>query len=239
MESSDDSKYNVIGFLAEQEKNQVIYIQQKKVFCYKHLEMLKNKFKIDRLVITSNDLTEGYKQQVVNRCLELGIKILTVPPSQQWVYGRLKLKQIQDLKIEDLLHREPIRISDTNIFSELSGKRILVTGAAGSIGSEIIRQVLRYHPSMVILLDQAESPLHELQLEAEEKYPHVDIKTHIGSVRNLSRMRIAFEQWKPEIVFHAAAYKHVPMMEKHPVEAVLTNIQGTKHLADLITLLWR
>jgi FlaA1/EpsC-like NDP-sugar epimerase len=233
LESSEDSRFNVIGFLAERETSLGLNIQQKRVFSHKHLPILKKKYKADILVLTSNNLVGGFKQEVVNKCLELGIKILTVPPSEQWVYGKLKLKQIQDLKIEDLLQREPIQISDVSIFNQLSGKRILITGAAGSIGSEIVRQVLRYRPAMIILCDQAESPLHDILLEVEDKNLDVEIRSCLVNVRDFDMIKIPFEEYRPEIVFHAAAYKHVPMMEKHPVEAILTNVLGTKHVANL------
>src|SRR5690606_4775690 len=137
---------------------------------------------------------------------------------------------------EDLLQREPIVINNDNISQELRGKRILITGAAGSIGSEIVRQVISYKPEMVILVDQAESALHDMQLEVEEKYPDSNVRIFIASIRDRSRMQIPFREFRPHIVFHAAAYKHVPMMEKHPSEAILTNVLGTKTVADLSIL---
>jgi FlaA1/EpsC-like NDP-sugar epimerase len=176
------------------------------------------------------------KKMVIEKCLQFGIKVLTVPPSDQWIYGKLSLKQIQELRIEDLLQREPIIINNEKISSELSGKRILITGAAGSIGSEIVRQVLSFNPEMVVLCDQAESPLHEIQLEMEEKFQGSDIKVFIGNIRDRNRMQIPFREYRPHFVFHAAAYKHVPMMERHPSEAVLTNVMGTKIIADLSVL---
>ena len=137
------------------------------------------------------------------------------------------------MKIEDLLQRKPIKIDNSSISEDLYGKRVLVTGAAGSIGSEIVHQVLSYKPAMVILCDQAESPLHEMKLEVEEKFPHVPAKIFIADIRNYRRMYKLFDDYRPEVVFHAAAYKHVPMMEENPSEAVLTNVLGTKHVADL------
>ncbi|MEO8582599.1 MAG: nucleoside-diphosphate sugar epimerase/dehydratase [Flavitalea sp.] len=233
LESGQSAKFDIIGFLGERVHATGVYIQQKRVYGFKDLDMLRQKYKVDKLVITNDDLTFGFKERIINRCLELGIKILTVPPSDQWIYGKLKLKQIQDLRIEDLLQRDPIKISDVNVFSQLSDKRILITGAGGSIGSEIVRQVLRYNPSMLILCDQAESDLYNIQLECQDLFPQVTVVVHIATVRSLARMRIPFRYYRPEVVFHAAAYKHVPLMENHPTEAVHTNVVGTKHLADL------
>ena len=140
---------------------------------------------------------------------------------------------MQALRIEDLLQREPIVINNNKISEEVFGRRVLITGAAGSIGSEIVRQVLSFEPEMVILCDQAESFLHDIQLEMQDKFVGAAIHIFIGNIRDYARMQIPFKEYHPHIVFHAAAYKHVPMMENHPSEAVLTNILGTKNIADL------
>ncbi|HBI89937.1 MAG TPA: polysaccharide biosynthesis protein, partial [Sphingobacterium sp.] len=147
--------------------------------------------------------------------------------------GDLNPNQIQKIKIEDLLEREPIKINDDHILSQTKGKRILVTGAAGSIGSEIATQLGRYEPQMIILCDQAESPLHNLQLDLQDEFPNQVYHTYIADVRSTKRMQLLFDTFKPHYVYHAAAYKHVPMMENHPLEAVQTNVMGTKNLADL------
>lgn len=159
--------------------------------------------------------------------------MLTVPPTVQWMSGQLRMNQLKDLKIEDLLQRPMINLENQMVANDLRGKRILVTGGAGSIGSEIVRQVLSYAPEMVVVCDQAESPLHQLQLEMEEKFPSVDIRICIGDIKNFDRMYTLFKAYNPQVVYHAAAYKHVPMMENNPSEAILTNILGTKNLADL------
>lgn len=236
VESSITNKFVIAGFVETDINKANVTIQQKKVYHIRELPLLKTKKKIDKLILMNEQLDGGDKKMVIEKCLQFGIKVLTVPPSDQWIYGKLSLKQIQELRIEDLLQREPIIINNEKISSELSGKRILITGAAGSIGSEIVRQVLSFNPEMVVLCDQAESPLHEIQLEMEEKFQGSDIKIFIGNIRDRNRMQIPFREYRPHFVFHAAAYKHVPMMERHPSEAILTNVMGTKIIADLSVL---
>ncbi len=236
IESSDINKFIIAGFIATGASKVNTYIQQKKVYGIKDLAVLKNKKNVGNLILVNEQPPSIDKKIIIEKCLQLGIKVLTVPSPDQWIYGKLNLKQIQELKIEDLLQRAPIVINNHKIGNEISGKRVLVTGAAGSIGSEVVRQVLSYNPEMIILCDQAETLLYDIQLELEEKYPHATLKVFIASIRDYNRMQMLFQEYSPEIVFHAAAYKHVPMMENHPAEAVLTNIMGTKNIADLSIL---
>lgn len=236
IESSITNKFVIAGFVENDINKANVSIQQKRVYHIRELPLLKTKKKIDKLILMNEQLDSKDKKVVIEKCLQFGIKVLTVPPSDQWIYGKLSLKQIQELRIEDLLQREPIVINNEKISSELTGKRILITGAAGSIGSEIVRQVLSFNPEMVVLCDQAESPLHEIQLEMEEKFPESNIKIFIGNIRDRNRLQIPFREYRPHFVFHAAAYKHVPMMERHPSEAILTNVMGTKIVADLSVL---
>ncbi len=233
IEAAGDGKVIVSGFVQLSGKKINSTIEQKKVYHVREIAELHKKLKIDKLILQAELSAKPEFRNLINTCFNLGIKIQTVPPSEQWVSGKLSLVQIQDLKIEDLLPRKPIQINNTLVSREIKGKRVLVTGAAGSIGAEIVRQVMTYNPEMVVLCDQAESPLHEIQLEMEEKYPSTKVKVFIASIRNLRRMLIPFKEYRPHIVFHAAAYKHVPMMEKHPEEAILTNVMGTRNIADL------
>jgi FlaA1/EpsC-like NDP-sugar epimerase len=236
IESGTRNHFHIAGFVDTDRAKVGTYIQQKKVFHINALPVLKYRKNIGKVILMNEQLSANDKKAVIEKCLQAGVKVLTVPPSDQWVCGQLALGQIQELRIEDLLQREPIVINDERISHELNSKRVLITGAAGSIGSEIVRQVLSYEPGMVIMCDQAETHLHEIQLEVEEKYPHIPVKTIIASVRDYNRMQIPFRDYRPHIVFHAAAYKHVPMMEQHPAEAVLTNVMGTKIVADLSVL---
>jgi FlaA1/EpsC-like NDP-sugar epimerase len=165
--------------------------------------------------------------------LEKGIKVMNVPPVRRWLNGELSFKQIKKVNVIDLLEREIIDIHRETIEKELMGKRVLVTGAAGSIGSEIVRQVLQFKPAQLILLDQAESPLYELERELRDVYQYSGFEVVVGDIRNKARMLNVFTTFRPEYIFHAAAYKHVPLMESNPSEALLTNVKGTKILADL------
>jgi FlaA1/EpsC-like NDP-sugar epimerase len=169
----------------------------------------------------------------VEICLEYNITVLTVPPLEKWINGQFTKKQLQSIRIEQLLERDPIQLNHTELNTQLKGKRILVTGGAGSIGSEIVRQLLRFQPGTIVVCDQAETPLHDLELELSGINSGVKLIFFLGDVRNPNRMQELFEEFRPQIVYHAAAYKHVPMMEQSPAEAVLTNVGGTKLIADL------
>ncbi|MFD2872513.1 polysaccharide biosynthesis protein [Mucilaginibacter ximonensis] len=227
------SNFSVIGFVDYNTDKINKEISGVMIYNISKLSYIKQKYKVEKLIVVNNHLDEKEKKVALEACLALGIQVLTVPPSDQWIYGKLTLNQLKDLKIEDLLQRKPIKIDTTGISKDIAGKRVLITGAAGSIGSEIVKQVLQYKPELVILCDQAESPLHEIQLEVEEKFPNIATKIFIGDVRSYRRMYKLFSDYYPEVVYHAAAYKHVPMMEENPSVAVKANVLGTKNIADL------
>jgi FlaA1/EpsC-like NDP-sugar epimerase len=196
------------------------------------LEILLKQYLIDELIIATTRLPSKRKNEIVDFCLDNKIEVFTVPPLKNWINGQLSTKQLQNVKIEDLLEREQIKLYNEILFKQLNNKTVLVTGAAGSIGSEIVRQLLQYKPKSIVLNDCAETPLHDLKLELEELGCNNFILA-LGDVRNELFVEKLFLDFRPQFVYHAAAYKHVPMMENSPLEAICTNVGGTKLLADL------
>lgn len=187
-------------------------------------------------VLVSPTFLEKFRDndRLVNDLTESGIKIYFVPEAQEWD-GKAPLQdhQLRKVDIEDLLPREKIDVDMDSIGKLLRGKKILITGAAGSIGSEMVRQIATFGPSGMILIDQAETPMHDVRLYMANKHPEVNCETIVTSISNASRMEKIFSAYKPEYVFHAAAYKHVPMMEDNPSEAVQNNVYGTRVIADM------
>ena len=227
------SKNAIVGFLDDNDQKINKVIDGTKIYSSQKFSHLINTLNIEEVIIASHNIPSDRKNEITDVALEKNVNILTLPPVRKIMNGDLNPNQIQKIKIEDLLEREPIKINDDHILSQTKGKRILVTGAAGSIGSEIATQLGRYEPQMIILCDQAESPLHNLQLDLQDEFPNQVYHTYIADVRSTKRMQLLFDTFKPHYVYHAAAYKHVPMMESHPLEAVQTNVMGTKNLADL------
>ncbi len=230
-----DNKVNMMlaAFIDDDERKAGKAIDGIKIFNTRDLSSLLKQEKIDNLIIATQSLLPDQKNKIVDICLENDVKVLTLPPVRYWINGQPTAKQLQNIKIEDLLEREPIEIHNDIIGDQLKGKRVLVTGAAGSIGSEIVRQVAQFAPQMIILNDQSETPLHELQLELQENVINNNFHSFIGDVRDQCRMELLFQTFKPHYVYHAAAYKHVPLMEHNPGEAIRTNVMGTKVVADL------
>lgn len=185
-----------------------------------------------QVILSIQQISATRKQEIVDFCLTHNVRVLSVPPVSNWINGELSFRQIRKIRIEELLEREPIRLDEANISAQLAGKTILVTGAAGSIGSELVRQIARFRPGLLVLLDQSESPLYDMELELAE-LTGLRYEVVIGDVRNRERMSNVFRTFRPQLVYHAAAYKHVPMMELNPSEAVRTNVQGTTVTADL------
>ncbi|MDE6526603.1 MAG: polysaccharide biosynthesis protein, partial [Muribaculaceae bacterium] len=193
-------------------------------------------YRCDTLLFLSTQL-ELMRSGTADVFLKNGIKLLMLNQVEEFDVNSKSMpalsSHVHDIRIEDLLGREPIRTENPMIRSVIKGQVVMITGAAGSIGSEIVRQVAAMEAGEIVLLDQAETPMHDMQLELEASFPHIKIHLFIGDVSNYGRMEHAFQKYHPRYVFHAAAYKHVPMMERNPSEAVLTNVFGTKNIADL------
>lgn len=232
--SSDGKKYKLVGFIDDDKDASERVIMGVKVYHLNENVIKKTVIKKARAVIVSPiKMKEINPETDLDIFLNNNISILTSPPMSIWKNDMPTLRQIKSIQIEDLLERPMIEISMDKIKHELAGKIILVTGAAGSIGSEIVRQVIKFKPNLVVMLDQAESPMHGLQLEIEKEFPDQNISIFLGDVRNKNRMEYMMDLYHPDYVFHAAAYKHVPLMENNPVESIQVNVMGTKVLADL------
>lgn len=227
------SEKSIVAYIDDDEEKIGKSIDGLKIFSSKDFPRVIDKFGIDELIIASSRIDIDTKNSIIDQALEQNVNVLTLPPVNKIMNGDLSPSQIKKIKIEDLLERAPIQISNEKLLDQLKGKRVLVTGAAGSIGSEISKQLGRYEPQLIILCDQAESPLHNLQLDLQDQFKNQIYHTYIADIRNEDRMRELFETFKPHVVYHAAAYKHVPMMENHPSEGVKTNVFGTFLLSNL------
>jgi FlaA1/EpsC-like NDP-sugar epimerase len=226
-------KYKVFAFIDDDPKKSGMTMEGITIYSPDKLEKLLDTNTIDHVIISIQHLNPLRKKDISELCLQYNTKVLVVPPVERWINGELSFKQIKRINIDDLLGRDTIKLDEKEISKQLHDKVILITGAAGSIGSELVRQITQYSPKKIILLDQAETPLFHIDIEMLEKFKGYNYEVVIGDIRNEERMTRLFEHFRPEHVYHAAAYKHVPMMENNPSEAVLTNVEGTKVIADL------
>ena len=227
--------YRVIGFLTYGKLLKNHTIADCPVYYFEDVgsvEYLRDRFDIDAVLFATNDDAQEEQERLINYCAEKGVKVLISPPIDEVIDGKIMKQSIREIKIEDLLGRPEIRISMEEIIANFRGKTILVTGAAGSIGSELCRQLATFGIRELILYDNGETPMHNLRLELEERYPELKFIPVIGDVRIPARLDFAFRTYRPQVVFHAAAYKHVPLMEENPCEAVLVNVAGTRNVAD-------
>ncbi|WP_309640383.1 nucleoside-diphosphate sugar epimerase/dehydratase [Flavobacterium sp.] len=199
----------------------------------KKIHVILRSLKADALIIAEKSLSKEETIALVEECLEFNFKVFTVPLITDWEDEKQISNKVKSFEIEDLLDRKPIVLDTRSISNKLDGKTILITGAAGSIGSEITRQVLSFNPRKIIILDQAETPLHNLRLSINGINENVIIRSVLADVRNRADLEQVFQKYKPSVVYHAAAYKHVPLMEENPSQAIYTNVLGTKNLADL------
>lgn len=188
---------------------------------------------VQTIIISPAKMEELKKSDMADRLLVHNIELMTAPPLSEWNGQALSRTQLKEIQIEDLLQRNPIEIDIHKVASHLEGKRVMITGAAGSIGSEIMRQVASFNPYKLILVDQAETPLHDIRLELQDRWRDIDAETIIADISNATRMEDIFREFKPQYIFHAAAYKHVPMMEDNVSESIQVNVFGTRTVADL------
>ncbi|MFN0290496.1 polysaccharide biosynthesis protein [Pedobacter helvus] len=230
-----DGKVNktIMAFVDDDERKVGKAIDGIKILSAQRLEELIKEHEVDEVIFASYTIPIERKNKIVDVCLEHEVTVLNIPPPDAWQGGKLNKSQIQNINIEDLLNRKPIEIDVKELQNQLKDKRILITGAAGSIGSEIVRQLIKFEVGLIILSDQSETALHDIYLELEENHKNNNFHAFIGDVKDERRMIHLFEMYKPHYVYHAAAYKHVPMMEDNPSEAIKNNVMGTKMIADL------
>jgi len=229
-----DEKVNkyIVAFVDDDQRKIGKAIDGVSILDARNLAHLIVKHEIDEIIFASYSIPSEKRDAIVDLCLEHDIKVLNIPPADAWTNGKLQHAQIQKLNIEDLLNRKPISIDIEGIGKMLHKKRILITGAAGSIGSEIVRQLSKFDVGLIILCDQSETALHDLYLELDESDRTKNYQSFVGDVRDEQRMDKLFNMYRPDYVYHAAAYKHVPLMEDNPAEAIKANVLGTKTVAD-------
>ncbi|MGD9493219.1 MAG: polysaccharide biosynthesis protein [Bacteroidales bacterium] len=226
------TKYKVLAFFDDDIRKAGKKIEGIPIYNAEKLEETLNQNQVAHVILSIQTLSPARKTEITNLCLQYKTKVLVVPPVRRWINGELSFKQIRKINIEELLERDVIQISNDKVRQDIAGKIVLITGAAGSIGSELVRQVCEFHPAMLLCVDQAETPMFHLQNELDQRR-FKDYKIIIGDICDEQKMHLVFNMYKPAIVFHAAAYKHVPMMELNPAEAVRNNVIGTRVLANL------
>ena len=239
IQQDKDSAYKIVAMVDDNPQkinkriNNIPIYGPNKVLDKKYIEV----HNIKVLILALPSISGDRKKELIEKGMDLGLKVKTMPAFTDWVDGENMAKQVQDIKIDDLLGRDPIVLDKENVKREINNKVVMITGAAGSIGSEMCRQTLHYNPKMLIMLDQAESPMYDLQFELRNNPDFKGILDRmvfvIANVKDQRRMREVFETYHPELIYHAAAYKHVPFMEENPYEAVYVNVFGTKNVIDL------
>jgi FlaA1/EpsC-like NDP-sugar epimerase len=234
IEGDPKNQYRLKGFIDDDKKIQGKKVDSYQVYSRQILtkEFIKNE-DIEVFIIAISNLEPAKKKEVIESMMELGCEILDTPSFDKWMNGNLDVRSLKKVEFEDLLGRDPITLDLEKIQNGLIGKTILITGGAGSIGSEIARQLTRFNSKQLIIVDQAETPSFYLGEELKKKMPECNFRIIIGDVTRQEYMEEIFRKFKPEIVFHAAAYKHVPIMELHPHEAFRVNVGGTKTVSDL------
>ncbi|MGB1039543.1 MAG: polysaccharide biosynthesis protein [Flavobacteriales bacterium] len=230
---NESAKINqkVVAFVDDSSKKSGNLLLGTKVYQSDKFAEIVKKYKVQKVIIAILNPSNINKNRMLDEALNLGVEIMNVPPVENWINGQINFNQIKKINVEDLLGRKEIQLDKDKINESISNKVVLVTGAAGSIGSELVRQLLSFSPSKIVLLDQAESALYDIEQELIEQSSSLEIV--VGDISNLIRIEKVFSHFKPSVVYHAAAYKHVPLMEENPCEAIDTNVRGTKNLVEL------
>ncbi|MBR5132334.1 MAG: polysaccharide biosynthesis protein [Alistipes sp.] len=231
----NSTHYNIVGFLTFGQRLKNHSIANYKVFYFENedqVKFIKERNDIDAVLFSNTDEAKGEQERLIRYCVDNDTKVLYAPPIDEVIDGKIMKQSIREIKIEDLLGRPEIKISMNEIIANFQGKTIMVTGSAGSIGSELCRQLATFGIKELILFDNAETPMHNIRLELQERFPDLKFTPIIGDVRQTARLDYAFRKFKPQVVFHAAAYKHVPLMEENPCEAVFVNVAGSRNVAD-------
>lgn len=226
--------FRVVAFIDDNEMMVDKTIDNIRIYSTDQLHSLLKPFRVKYLFFSQPDIDISVKSRIADECLQHNVKLMNIPPVDRWIHGQFNLSQMSNVKIEELLGRPAIELCNKEVVNFIAGRNVLITGAAGSIGSELARQIADMAPASLILCDQVETGLHNLEYELQQKHYLGDkLKPYLGDVKDVASMDHLFYTYRPEIVFHAAAYKHVPVMESHPSEAVRNNVLGTKVLADL------
>lgn len=234
LEQVSNHKYRVIAFIDDEINFIGKAIDNVRIFSFSQVRDVIESWNVGLLIFAKENIAAETKNEVVDFCHEKNIEVRNLPAIDDWINGTGNLSQLEKINIEDLLGRKQITLQNKKVEELLTGKSVLVTGAAGSIGSEISRQIAMTNPSLLILCDQNESGLYDLEYQIKTEIPTCEnIVVYIGDVRDEGAMEVMFDRFRPKLVYHAAAYKHVPMMEAHASEAVRNNVLGTKILADL------
>ncbi len=237
IEQTSGNRYKIVAFIDDDENLVGKTIDNVKIYTFEQVKKAFKAWNIKMLFFSKPDFDLDKKNTVVDYCLEHNIKVRNIPPMKEWIQGHLNINQLREVKIEELLGRPQISLRNELVMNNLRNKRILITGASGSIGSELARQIASFYPISLIVCDQTESGLYELEYDLQKKFNlGSSLKVYLGDVKDESSMACLFSNYQPQIVFHAAAYKHVPMMENHPSEAIRNNVKGTKVLADMSEL---
>lgn len=234
LKSELPARFKIVGFIDKSSHNKSKMILGLPILQHKKkVSVLMRIFNAEALVIADKSLSKEEKLVLVDECLDFGYKVYTVPLISDWEDQKEISKKVKNFQIQDLLERKPIVLDNKSISSQLKGKTVLITGAAGSIGSEIVRQVIQFNPAIIVMLDQAETPLHHLSLEIAKQDTYSEVYSIIADVRDRIALDKIFERFSPQVVYHAAAYKHVPLMEENPSQAIFVNVEGTKNVAEL------